>query len=403
MVAKKAHWTNQITTWRVKLKTYIWSENKSKNGKHFSSAKAKEDNSKIQKLSINSNFSENIKLFKPSNGNANNHSQIFEQQIKDDRTTPKEGSQSINGLKANVVPVKPIPQRVNGSKINILLNAWKINNYMKTPTVAVAEENTKKREEKAQSKINELINNSDEVFLSNNSHSLAKNMQETIATLLSMKNGDYHRSNSDELLLSSSEEREQVQNQSSVSNLRPSHKNEKKRGENCDGFTNDKQTRFLSHSAKKSKHSNSKSLKKAEYNYEWGDDGVIVSNIIKSVQVGNVKKLILGGGSSTEQEVSIDFNLPPKKLVDSNPGSCSTPNLDLLLSKGTWSKEEAKNDLGDERSNTSGSICLKIANIIKETFIDRTDDRNDMKRERQNSDLKINSIPILNAFDLRLF
>jgi hypothetical protein len=220
------------------------SRNKSKNGKHVSSAKVKEDNSKIQKLSINSNFSENINLFKPSNGITSNHNQLSEQQVKDDRTTPKEGSQIINGLKNNVVPVKPIPQRVNGSKINILLNACKINNYMKTPTVPLAEETTKKREEKAQSKINELINSSEEGFLSNNSHHLAKSMKETIAALLSMKNNDHLRGNIDELMLSSSEEN-QAQNQSSVSNLKLSHKIEKKRGENYDANSNEKQARFL--------------------------------------------------------------------------------------------------------------------------------------------------------------
>lgn len=219
------------------------SRNKSKNGKHVSSAKVKEDNSKIQKLSINSNFSENINLFKPSNVIISNHNQLLEQQVKDDRTTPKEGSQITNGLKSNVVPVKPIPQRVNGSKINILLNACKINNYMKTPTVPLAEETTKKREEKAQSKINELINNSEEGFLSNNSHHLAKSMKETIAALLSMKNTDHPRGNIDELMLSSSEEN-QAQNQSSVSNLKLSHKIEKKRGENYDANSNEKQARF---------------------------------------------------------------------------------------------------------------------------------------------------------------
>ena len=119
------------------------SQNKSKNGKNVSSAKVKDDNSKIQKLSINSNFSENLNIFKPSNGILTNHSQLPEQQIKDDRTTPKEGSQNLNGLKSNVVPVKPIPQRVNGSKINILLNACKINNYMKTPIISLLDENPK--------------------------------------------------------------------------------------------------------------------------------------------------------------------------------------------------------------------------------------------------------------------
>jgi hypothetical protein len=126
-------------------------------------------------LSINSNFSENLNLFKPSNGILNSHNKLSELQIKDDRTTSKEGNQNFNGFKSNMAPVKPIPQRVNGSKINILLNACKINNYMKTPTVPMLDENAKKREEKAHNKrISEIINNSEEGLLSSNSHKLAK-------------------------------------------------------------------------------------------------------------------------------------------------------------------------------------------------------------------------------------
>ena len=376
-----------------------------KNGKHTSSAKVREDNSKIQKLSINSNFSENLNLFKPSNGILNNHNQLLELQNKEDKSTLKEGNQNLNGIKSNMVPVKPIPQRVNGSKINILLNACKINNYMKTPTVSMVEESTKKREEKANSKrINEIVNNSEEGLLSNNSHSLAKNMQETIAALLKMQNTNHPRSNSDEMLLSSCEEKEVGLNLNTTSSSKLFHKLDKKRGEYYDCHNSiEKHSKFSSYNVKKGRHSNSKGLKRSEFNNYYGEDEGRVSNVVKTVQVGSVKKLILDSGTNIQHDASICFNMPSKSLKESFGSCINTPNLSSILSINIWAKDENSNSQNNGGSNLNGSICMKIVNLIRETYRDRIEDSKEQKRDRVNADLKINSVPIINAFDLRLF
>ena len=119
-----------------------------------------------------------------------------------------------------------------------------------------------------------------------------------------------------------------------------------------------------------------------------------------------MKKLILKREPSSQQELSISFNIPSKSFEDSFISCANTSNLRAILSKDSLAKDENSNSQSGERDNSNGSICIRIANLLKEAYGDRIDDSKEQKRDitsRSITELKINSVPIINAFDLRLF
>ena len=83
------------------------------------------------------------------------------------------------------MPVKPIPQRHNGSKLGFLMNAYKIHNEAKTTNGY--EESRKKRDEKAFSKdLENILSQENNPLMSSNRSELLGNVQNTLNAILNM-------------------------------------------------------------------------------------------------------------------------------------------------------------------------------------------------------------------------
>lgn len=89
----------------------------------------------------------------------------------------------------STIPVKPIPQRHNGSKLGFLMSAFKIQNEAKN-TNGLDENLYKKRDEKAYSKnLEQILSQENYSLWSSNRNEIHGNVQDTLNAILSMNGG----------------------------------------------------------------------------------------------------------------------------------------------------------------------------------------------------------------------
>mmetsp|Transcript_9630 Transcript_9630/g.8478 ORF Transcript_9630/g.8478 Transcript_9630/m.8478 type:complete len:428 (-) Transcript_9630:281-1564(-) len=156
---------------------------------------------KKAKRTINSNTNfKTSELTTPNNGAFKNGPLLGNKLIKESSFTnyghdfqPLNPSlDSFRGLANNLVadnkiyPVKPIPQRQGGSKLDLLLNAYKMSNTTKITPNPVLDETLKRREEKALDKqVQNILSNSENPLKMNPQSMGLGSVQDTLNAILS--------------------------------------------------------------------------------------------------------------------------------------------------------------------------------------------------------------------------
>lgn len=169
---------------KIKTKTYKKekTDDANKNSSKFNNQEG--EHQKSNKICLNSNLINMATSLQSGNGFGALGSLGINQKILNQLSFYKEGHDIQNGsTPSKVLPVKPIPQRHPSSKIEHLLNAYRLSNPTKiNPN---QDESQKKREDKALDKsLHEILSNSDTPFMSRNSTIGVETMQNALTAIL---------------------------------------------------------------------------------------------------------------------------------------------------------------------------------------------------------------------------
>lgn len=171
---------------KAKKPCKVLKKNDSKTGKLAASSKEKVGNKQAKKVVNSANTDESHKS--PRNGSLAwniSHQSSDEQQNEGAKVAKKMSlTQNAKGI---LIPVKPVPQRLNGSNFSLLLNACKINSSIKAPKAAVDDENLNKRDLKTHNKLlQEILSSNESIIAQKSSQGMMNSVQETLAALLNL-------------------------------------------------------------------------------------------------------------------------------------------------------------------------------------------------------------------------
>lgn len=299
----------------------------------------------------------------------------------------KEHSFDNNIQKQTIMPIKPIPQRHNGSKINLLLNACKISDGGNGQVPGM--DGSKKRDDKALNKsIQDILSNDPAKLLLNESNfqqlneklipmksngSLA-NMTDTITALLNLQNRCKNRSGSE--------------NEDSSKLITPSNKKTKRVF--ADGYaSSDKKPKRISYSDNKGSYSLYKGTEKRDLKHSFIDEDYSVTRVKQTVQNGGITQLILERKQDEIFDPIINISNPSKSLLSSFSGSLGTPNLNSLITKLGKASEEG------------ASIAKQVRDIMANSLSKKAIDLNRKGSDLFSYETKINSLPILYVNNLK--
>lgn len=377
---------------KTKTKTKNNSEKQKKstsNKKGPASVKSKDDDSsKNQKVRVTANFTTSAKAIKPVTGplnishqpseNLSNHMNLLAKDSKD--------VQPIN--RNSVMPVKPIPQRHNGSKINFLLNACKINNSQ-TPGFGHSEDSLKKRDDKAIEKgvLNFQGNNQETSFMGN-TNGLSKNLQDTITALLNLNKGG---GNINDIGGALNMLQGPVENRrssgDSEENLKHRTPTKPKNKHPADPHHNshEKKARDSPYLSRKHKEIISGGLKKSSQKPKTAKEEARVSRVKQTVRNGSKTELVLESEGGEEQQTTISFNIPQRRMLGSFDRNMEASNLNKCF--GT--------------TMDATQITSKIKGLLEQAFQHNVTNSANSKVESGSAEQRITSVPILFASDLR--
>lgn len=304
----------------------------------------------------------------------------------------KEGQDLQNGMRNTVVPVKPIPQRFNGSKLDLLSNACKMTDYTKLfPLSQKSDENMKKREDKALDKnLHSILSNSEFPFSNMKSANGMDSMKDTLAALLNLSkdsNGRIMGSRSNGNSYHSVEDRRSSSEMEDNSKQKTPTKLKQKRFITNDAFraSNEKGLKESTFSAKKQKYLSNKSPKKSNSKADKNLDGIRVSRVKKRVEEGTKTTLFLDSEPNSKNEFSVSFDIPNRNVFDSFQAPLNLLNLN--------------NHFGI--TSSIDTITLKIKELINQKYGQRLVEQKDSRCYSNSEEQSINSVPVLFASNLR--
>lgn len=297
------------------------------------------------------------------------------------------------------MPMKPIPQRANGSNLNFLLNACRINNSSKISAFQKQDEGHKKREDKALEKSIQnmlslnMLSNSENPMLGNKPIASLSNMQEALAAILNMSK-DNNLFNVGKASLDSNQPSVEDKGSSSEiednSKLRTPTKQHRDKRPSHRGY-NEASPRERSYknnyyAPKRPKGSLLKTPKKLGSKPGFEEEDIGVSRVKKTVHEDGKTSLILEKDNVSAQEMTISFDIPSKKLTDSFSQSVDLPNLNKCF--GLASSVDA--------------MKSKIKALLEEKYSHHADDHRERRYDSNMAGVRINSIPVLFVNDLHI-
>jgi hypothetical protein len=307
------------------------------------------------------------------------------------------GNYANNIQKPSIVPFKPIPQRQNGTGMNLLYNACKISEGNLN-----LDESAKKRNDKALDKsMHEILSNETSNMLGVNTPGSLGNMQTAITALLNMRKDQLPFVDNPNLSLklnnaqSVGDRRSSSENEDS-SKLRTPSKKHCMRVENGssskaktkrvypDAYGNsDIKAKRITYSDTKGNYSLYRSGDKRDLKKSFVDDEVFVSRVKQTVRNGGITQLVLERKQDEVYDPVINIATPQRKLWSTFKDQGTTSNLNSIIAK-----------LGGE-SQPSGSIADKIKHLMSEKLGKQVGEYSKRGGDIFSNDPKINSLPLL--------
>ena len=352
---------------------------------------------KAQKSKINSNLIRSVPTLIPQNGMKAFSRPQGDQKELDGLAFSKESIRLPVYSSSLGMPVKPIPQRTNGSNLNILLNACRINNNSKISAFQKQDEAHKKREDKALEKSLQnmlsmnMLSNSENPLMGNKPIVGLGNMQEAIAAILNL-NKDNNLFNIGKSSVGSNQpsiedkgSSSEMEDNSKLRTPTKQHKDRRSvyRGHN-ESSTRDRSSKDNYYVSKRSKGPLLKTPKKFNSKAGAEEENIGVSRVKKTVHEDGKTRLIIEKDSASSQEMSISFDIPSKKVVDSFSRSVDLPNLNKCLGLAP----------------SVDAMKSKIKALLVEKYSHNSDEHRERRFDSNMAGIRINSIPVLFVNDL---
>jgi hypothetical protein len=379
----------KIAKKKIKTKTYKREKTNDANKNSSKINNQEGENRKSNKICLNSNLINMATSLQSSNGFGALGSLGINQKILNQLSFYKEGHDIQNGATpSKVLPVKPIPQRHPSSKIEHLLNAYRLSNPTKiNPN---QDESQKKREDKALDKsLHEILSNSDTPFMSRNTTIGVETMQNALTALLNnskVGNNLNLTSNVSGALQFSSEGRKSSSEiEDNSKHITPTKSKTKRTYHNEDYLSSQEKNRKNSlFSGKKSPLNVLKTPNKSKSRKNIGREEIKVSRVKKTVREGDEVKLLLDNETNSRSDECIRLNIGDKNLIKSLSNQTDVPNLNKCFGI----------------TSSIVSIIDKIKTVLNSKYNKRN---NELMHSRVNydaEDQRINSLPLFFAHKL---
>lgn len=291
-------------------------------------------------------------------------------------------------LKNSNGPIKPIPQRQNGSNLNYLLNAFKMSTSNKPNQLGSREDAYKGLENNALDKtIQNLLSGTDGKQLNGAQGSSMGNFQQTLSALMNL-NKDSNALNMTKVSTSSaqpsldgrrsSSEFEDNLKQSASSKARAKRGHYSKYGRDEYSTPQDRLRKNEQSLTKKQKGTHR--LSKPDKNCDHHNDKIRVSKVKKNLKEGSITRLYLEPDTTTGKSGCIMIDNGSMKLEDTLPTEAVTPNLNRVL--------------GLEAPNTT-SITQKLQELLAGFQNEPYGRTKEVTRSSHQGLQSINSVPLL--------